>query len=190
LHKTLPHFPATTRFVAASHTNPPAWQQVSGRVDTPGIAFAREETTNTMRASSGFDLQRVDRENVTFLTVSGCMKSHLEHFMRVQELTLLSKSLELFGGVSTCPGKKLLAEEITRARRRVPGCLLSQFDAASRRHLEPLASVSDYVCHGCGGELSGRLLAQLRQPGQWETCPHCGRLLYSEECSPEFVGTK
>jgi predicted nucleic acid-binding Zn-ribbon protein len=118
------------------------------------------------------------------------MNSNLQLLLRLQELNLLRQGLALAGASVEETGFDFLEDRIDRVRRRVPGRILSQFDSLSRRYLEPMAAVSRNVCHACEGELPPRLTAQLDQPNRSQCCPHCGRLLYQQARSPDYLGTK
>ena len=118
------------------------------------------------------------------------MNGNLQLLLRLQELNLLHQGLTLAGAYVEEAGFDYLEERIERVRRQVPGAILSQFDALSRRYLEPMSAVSGNVCHACEGELPPRLAAQLNQPNRSQCCPHCGRFLYQHECSPDYLGTK
>lgn len=117
------------------------------------------------------------------------MNSNLQLLLRLQELNLLRQGLTLAGAHGEEPRLDYLEERIERVRRQVPGAILSQYDALSRRYLEPMSAVSRNVCHACQGELPPRLATQLNQPNRSQCCPHCGRLLYQHERSPDYLGT-
>jgi len=117
------------------------------------------------------------------------MNSNLQLLLRLQELNLLHQGLWLAGANVQEAGFDGLEERIARVRRQVPGAILSQYDAVARRHLEPMAAVSVNVCHGCQGEVPPRLASQLNHPNHSGCCPHCGRLLYQHERSPDYLGT-
>ena len=118
------------------------------------------------------------------------MNSNLQLLLRLQELNLLHQGLMLAGAYVEEAGFDYLEERIERVRRQVPGPILSQFDALARRYLEPMAAVSQSICRACEGEIPARQAAQLNQPNRSQCCPHCGRLLYQHERSPDYLGTK
>ena len=118
------------------------------------------------------------------------MNSNLQLLLRLQELNLLHQGLMLAGASVEEAGFDYLEERIERVRRQVPGPILSQFDALARRYLEPMAAVSQGICRACEGEIPARQSAQLNQPNRSQCCPHCGRLLYQHERSPDYLGTK
>lgn len=118
------------------------------------------------------------------------MNSNLQLLLRLQELNLLHQGLALAGAEVEEAGFDCLEDRIERVRRQVPGPILSQYDALSRRYLEPMAAVSQNLCQACEGEIPTRLVAQVNQPNRSQCCPHCGRLLYQHERSPDYLGTK
>jgi len=118
------------------------------------------------------------------------VNSNLQLLLRLQELNLLHQGLVLAGAYVEEAGFDFLEDRIERVRRQVPGPILSQFDSLSRRYLEPMAAVSQNICRACSGKIPARQAVQLIQSNRLQCCPHCRRLLYQHERSPEYLGTK
>ena len=118
------------------------------------------------------------------------MSKNLQLLLRLQELNLLHQGLTLAAAVGEEAGCDVLEERINRVRRQVPGSIQARYDAVSRQHLEPMAAASDNQCRACLCNLPPRLVDQLAQPNQPQNCPHCGRILYPGERSPDYLGTR
>jgi predicted nucleic acid-binding Zn-ribbon protein len=82
----------------------------------------------------------------------------------------------------------LLNQKINRLRHKLPGPVLSQFDALIRQEPDAIAQVLDGICQGCGETIPAHVAAQVQNARELVHCHHCGRFLYSEQHAPPYVG--
>jgi predicted nucleic acid-binding Zn-ribbon protein len=118
------------------------------------------------------------------------MNRQLELLLQLQELTLLRKAQEVVQTASRAADFDWLDQKINRLRHKLPGPVLSQFDALQRQSPDAVVQLSDGMCLGCHQELSSSLAARIRQSRDLVRCGHCGRFLFSEQQVPPYVELK
>ncbi len=115
------------------------------------------------------------------------MNKDLELVLRLQELELLRKRLELAGSCVEEPGFDFLDTKIERVRRQLPGSVVSKYDALKQKSPDIAAAIFRDTCHACGEQIPSRVILLVDRSNQLLDCPYCGRFLYSQERAPDYI---
>jgi predicted nucleic acid-binding Zn-ribbon protein len=109
------------------------------------------------------------------------MNKNLELLLKLDELALLRKRLELSGSYIEEPGFEYLDEKIDKLRCQLPDKLLSIYDTLAHQYSDPVTVLSDGVCQGCEREVSTRLAVLAARSINVLQCEHCGRFIVARQ---------
>ena len=112
---------------------------------------------------------------------SPAMNKNLELLLKLDELALLRKRLELSGSYIEEPGFEYLDEKIDKLRCQLPDKLLSTYDTLARQYSDPVTVLADGVCQGCEREVSTRLAVLAARSINVLQCEHCGRFIVARQ---------
>jgi len=115
------------------------------------------------------------------------MKKSLQTLLRLDDLVLTRKGLELAGNKITNGSFENLDGEIEKLRRRLPPSVLSLYDRLARRYADPLSLLTGDVCHGCQRQISKRIAVLADRSHEVFQCEHCGRLVFAKTHAPDYV---
>ena len=115
------------------------------------------------------------------------MNRQLELLLQLQELVLMRRARELVQPDAAPQSYHLLDQKINRVRHRLPGPLLSQFDALLRQGPDAMARVIEGICQGCGAALPHHVAQRVQNERELPCCPECNRFLYSAPHAPPYV---
>ena len=118
------------------------------------------------------------------------MNRQMELMLQLQELVLMRRAKEMVQPDSDPAEYKLMDQRINRLRHKLPGQVLSQFDALLRQWPDAVAQMSDRVCQGCQNAVPAQLAARIIQSRDLARCPHCGRFLVADQHAPPYVGVQ
>ncbi len=117
------------------------------------------------------------------------MNRHLEFLLQLQELVLMRQARETMQPGGHPADFELLEQKIKKLRHKLPGGLLSQFDALIRQAPDAVAQLSpEGQCLGCHQAVPSRLAVRVQQGSDLVRCQHCGRFLFSEHQAPPYLG--
>jgi len=77
--------------------------------------------------------------------------------------------------------KAALAEKRAAQARSCDAALLRRYENIKRKRPTVIAAVKDGTCVGCRMRIPPQMANELRHNGNLETCPSCGRMIYSIE---------
>lgn len=115
------------------------------------------------------------------------MNKSLQTLLRLDDLVLTRKALELAGNKATNGDFGYLNEEIEKLRRRLAPSVMSRYDRLARRYADPLSMLTGDVCNGCQGDISKRTEERANPSQEVLQCEHCGRLIFSTKQAPDYV---
>jgi predicted nucleic acid-binding Zn-ribbon protein len=115
------------------------------------------------------------------------MNKNLELLLKLDELVLLRKWLELSGSYIEEPGFEYLDERIDKLRRQSPGQLLSTYDTLACQYCDPVTVLADGICQGCQQEVSTRLAVLAARSTSVLQCEHCGRFIMARQNAPDYA---
>ena len=115
------------------------------------------------------------------------MNKSLQTLLRLDDLVLTRKGLELAGNQIRNGSFDDLNKEIEKLRRRLPPVVLSRYDRLSRRCADPLAILTGDVCQGCQRTISRRIAVRADRSQEVFQCEHCGRLIFARTHAPDYV---
>lgn len=118
------------------------------------------------------------------------MNGLLQLLLRLQELDLLKRGLELAISRASENRFEAITETSARLRRQVPGLLLSDYDAVAHTLLDPMSAVANARCSACGCSVTRRVVAQIERGAGVHRYPRCGRFLYFAERAPEYLSAR
>ena len=115
------------------------------------------------------------------------MNKNIELLLKLDELVLRRKGLELAGSDLEPPNFECLDRKIDSLRRRLPGSLISTYDKLVRQSPDPVTVIADGVCQGCQQEVSTRLAVLAARSTNILRCEYCGRIVVAQRNAPDYV---
>ncbi len=119
------------------------------------------------------------------------MNRQLELMLQLQELVLMRRTKEMVQPDSDPSEYELLDQKINRLRHKIPGSVLSQFDALLRQWPDAVAPLSgENVCLGCHTEVPAQMASRIIHSRDLIRCRNCGRFLVADQHAPPYVGVQ
>jgi predicted nucleic acid-binding Zn-ribbon protein len=118
------------------------------------------------------------------------MNRQMELMLQLQELVLMRRAKEMVQPDSDPSEYALMDQKINRLRHKLPGSVLSEFDALLRQWPDAVAQLSARVCQGCQQSVPAQVVARSVQSRDLARCPHCGRFLLADQHTPPYVGVQ
>ena len=116
------------------------------------------------------------------------MNRQLEMLLQLQELALMCKAREMLQPNVVASAAEPLEQRIRKLRQKLPGPLISEFDALMHGGTDAVVACDDGMCLGCHQTVAAQLRTRVEYSRDMIRCNHCGRFLYAVQRAPRYLG--